>query len=261
MRILALLVMFAGAVMGPAQADDREALEAIVESFAMGFYEGDPDRVLADVHPVISKLGTTNGLPGGEVVRPLPPDRMRLLAPIYNRNGHLDAATAPPVGTVLALTDNVAQVRMVAGDWYDFFTAVRLNGEWSLVNCVYGPLPSLTPDDPDAVRDAVQTTISDYVDARIAGDAAAIDRLVDGSLARRDVAVSSSGVEYLRPIARDLLYLEPLALDGATPEITIHDVTQRAAVAELRIGAETEELQLLQLDGQWWIVNSVVTRT
>lgn len=255
--------LFCALVLGlaaPAAADDRAALDKLGKDFAMGFWNKNPAEVLATVHPDISKKGVAPNFRGsGEaVMETLPPDRLQILGRVYNSDDRLQAIEGPRVN-IHEIDGDVASIEMVNGEWYDFFHAVKLNGEWTLLNCVYGGMDTYESAQPDADRAAVENVLEAYV-AGLAGASEALETALHVNLERRKFGESRGGKQYVKPLAREALILDAGAhgVEADKTQIAIHKITDRVAAARIDFGEWTEQIQLMKINGGWSIVNSFV---
>lgn len=253
--LLSILIPF------QAHADDKEEVEALVMNFALGFWNQSTEEVLSGLHPDLSKKGTSRNWrrSGKEVMQTLPPDRLEILSTVYNSKGLLTNTPKPHV-VVHEITDTFASVELVNNVWFDFFQAVKVNGTWKLVNCVYGsgkeyPKPKAKEDEL-----AINNLLKAYIDG-LAGDADKLNKALHVNLERRELQLhKKSGKHYINPLAREQLILDSghMGVDAEKVEVTVHNYTNQVAAARLNYQGKQEQLQLLKISGVWYIVNSFV---
>ena len=244
------------------QAKESNSVEDTVMNFALGFWQQNTEQVLNPLHPALSKKGIKRNWrkSGKEIMATLPPDRLEILATVYNSEGRLNDISKPKV-YLHEVNEHFASLELVNDDWYDFFHAVKLDGEWKLLNCVYGkgreyPLPKSQED-----TQAINAVIDHFV-AGLAGDADKLSNSTHINLERRKFATSKSKQRYIKPIAR-----EQMISNAGTFEFDVNDVkielynhTNRTAAARIDFGKWQEHVQLLKINEQWFIVNSFVLK-
>lgn len=228
------------------------------EDFAGGFYERDPQKALANLHPALSKLGVTPNIrrSGRDGVLSLPPGALEIFALQHNADGHLDPATAPKEVTVLDATDDVVVFRLKAAeDWYDIWLAAKIGDDWRLINCVFGAVTDLAPAPGAEETDAVATATRRFGEAVMRGDA-------DGAIAAAHLDFARRSLSTKKPKRLLQENRETLALDvrpsrkSQPVDVTVLAVTKTAAAAKIRRAGISEWVFLLKLDGAWRPVNS-----
>ena len=258
--ILPAGLLILGGLFAPALADDAEELDALGKTFALGFWEKSPEQVLSTVHPALSKKGRDDNWrgTGQEMMEHLSPARLQILGRIYNHDDRLQKVDGPRV-IVHEITGNAASIEMVNGEWYDFFTAVKIDGEWSLLNCVYGGLDTYQSQSADEDSAAIDSVLTSYI-AGLAGDKDRLEETLHIELERRQLGTTQGGATYIEPLAREALILDAgsFGIEEDEARFTVHNFTARVASARVDAGPWSEQVQLMKLNGNWQIVNSFV---
>ena len=181
---LAMLVLPSQAFSRPSidpESDDVAALERLVSDYALGFHTGNSDLVMRSVHRDLSKRGVDRnfGGLGVQTVAWLEGQSLLQMSINYDQGGVFDEAT-PRRAVILDVSGDVAVVELLAGDWYDVFTAVKVDGHWTLLDCVWGLLEEWEPADTDTGEAAVvETILSAFAEAIQTGDDAELDRVLN----------------------------------------------------------------------------------
>jgi Putative lumazine-binding len=257
----AALVLCAASVPGRAAPDDdpNAVAQKLGRSFAEAFFKGEPDKALAILHPALSKVGVQPNIrrSGRDGVLALTPGTLEIFARQHNADRHLDPATAQIKVDLIDHAPSVVLFRLKAAeDWFDYYLAAKVNGQWKLVNCVFGPVGHLQNPQDEADRKAVTLAMSDYANALTQSDIAMLGRSVHLDFERRSLARTRPTrllQENLETLALDL---PKLRLAKANSQITVLGATQSTAAARLTIGTHSEWVLLLKLDGKWRPMNS-----
>lgn len=266
MRLLfAACALVLATLASPAHAQDAEAgaaAQRLGETFARGFYVGDPAMVISVVHPALSKLGVWPNIrnSGRDGILSLPPGTLNIFAVSHNADRHLDPATATTQVSVLDTAANVAVFRLIAArDWFDYHLAARIGNEWRIINCVFGGLPDLEAPVTDADRAAVAAAVSDYANAVASDDFGRLSEAVHLDFTRRSVRTRAPQrlvIETLETMAQDMRG----RVLRDEPRIQVLAVSRVAAAARIDARGREEWVFLLRLDGRWRPVNSFTAR-
>lgn len=256
----ALALTFATFANASEELDDKTQVEELAMNFALGFWKGDIDQVVGTLHPELSKKGVKRNWrrTKKDIMDTLPPDRLAILAPEYNASGRLDQVAKPQV-LVHEISDNVAVLELVNAVWFDFFHAVKIDGQWSLLNCVYGSGKDygLSKQDSDAKQ--IDLVLRQYAKG-IIQNVKEIEAVTHVGLERRLIKTATGGAEYIERSSRSKM----LAGAEAFPKpqnvgFKLYNFTNEVAAAKIDFGNWTEYIQLLKLNDEWLIVNSFAT--
>ncbi|MGE0046875.1 MAG: nuclear transport factor 2 family protein [Hyphomonadaceae bacterium] len=244
----AALALSAGAAR--AQDADVTALQNLGSDYALGFHIGDAARMLATTHRDLSKRGVRRiGAEGPEALTWLEGDMLRYAGAHYDDTDQFDESTQRIVN-VFEVSGDVAVLELIAGDWFDAFTAIRTAEGWRLLDCVWGVLDEYEAPDVDAGEAAEAAGVmAAFAQAAAAGHDAALDRVMHAQAQMRGLDRGA-----LRALTRDQIYAGLGARTGA-PEPHVFNATRRTALGRVRHGGATYWLQLLRIDGAWRVVN------
>lgn len=237
----------------------KEVATELGTEFATSFFKGEPQLALDILHPALNKVGVQPNIrrSGRDGVLALTPGTLEIFAKQHNADRHLDPKTAQIKVDLIDSYPSVVLFRLKAAeDWFDYYLATKINGEWKLVNCVFGPVANL--ENPKAAEDEVAATLAAkvYAQALVARDFAAIKNATHLDFARR--SLSKQKPARLLQENHETLALDAKSFKFASknPDVTLLGTTQSTAAARLSIGNHTEWLFMLKLDGQWRPVNS-----
>lgn len=239
--------------------DDAAALERLVSNYALGFHTGNADLMLGTVHRDLSKRGVDRDFAGlgVQTMAWLEGESLRQMGRAYNQAGEFDETTQRRA-VILDISGDVAVVELLAGDWYDVFTAVKIDGNWTILDCVWGLLPEWEPVRVDAGEAAeVRAVLSTFADAVQSGDDAALDRVLDPISQFRTLS-RRSGHAVVHAQTRQQIYTadhdarDPAAQDQ---EIQVLNASGVTASGKIVRGQITYWVQLLRFNGRWAIVN------
>jgi len=233
--------------------------------FARGFFEGDQQAPQSVIHPEISKIGIMPNYRGGgrHVTEELTPGKLWEIALTLNSGGMIDADTATVGVDFFDQTDTVSVIRLTADtSWYDFFLAVRINDEWTFVNCAYGPFDYRDHPEPEADSALIEAAARDYIDGYYGGDYDRVFSAIWRDFDRRHVERGGRH-EYLQPETLETLRFEIMdhaedgRFDGVAPaDVTVIGLSRITGAVRIDADGWTEWLFLQRLNGDWQIVNS-----
>ncbi len=132
----------AGAKAPRKSTKDLKTIEQIVRDYCIGFYEIDGKKVQDTCHPTLSKRSVEK--PENvdfEFFKLITWEEIEILGETFNKHWGFDPETARCDVEVYEVRDNVAIAKMTGSVWFDYFQLMRVNGEWSIVNIMYEPLP------------------------------------------------------------------------------------------------------------------------
>lgn len=260
--ILTGLFLFAS---GPAYAtieqknkDDAE-LEQLVSNYALGFHTGRQDLVLSSVHRDLSKRGVDRNFRNLQVqtMAWLEGESLRQMAINYDADDQFDEKTQRRA-VILDVSGDVAVVELLAGDWYDVFTAVKIDGRWVILDCVWGLLEEWESAEVDAGEAAeVKAVLSTFSDAVQTGDDLALDRVLNPISQFRTLSHQGSQTT-VHTQSRDQIYTarhDARDPSAQSHEIKVLNASGVTAVGKITRGRVTYWVQLLRMNGRWSIVN------
>jgi hypothetical protein len=122
---------------------EEAAVRKVVENYCLGFYHVDGQRVQDTCHTGLSKRRVEHApeqLGGFDYMRSITYEEIKILGDVYNRSGHIDPATAPVEIEVYYVDDTMAEAKLVADGWFDYFQLFKVNGEWTIANIIFEPI-------------------------------------------------------------------------------------------------------------------------
>ena len=133
---IALLMAVAVPMLGEQSPDDA-AIRKTALDYIEGWYTGDAARMERALHPELMKrIVTTDPQTGRSRL-----DSMSAMTLVQRVRAGRGTATPPDKQqkdvTILDKYNNVAMVRIVAGDWVDYLQEAKYDGEWKIVNVLW----------------------------------------------------------------------------------------------------------------------------
>lgn len=265
-RLFAALSLLLSLFAAPAVADEAEteaAMRELGDRFARGFFRRDAGQVLSTVHPALSKLGVDPNYRGSgrASLEHLPPGHLEILGDVYNADGRLHPTDSPVEIEMLDAEDGVGLMRLAAGrEWYDYFLGVRVDGEWTLLNCAYGPYTVFDNPEEAADRAAIAETVERYAGGLDGQGFSALRSAVHTDVTRRTLSEAGDEVA-LQSLEGMRARAEAHEGRASEAEITVFTPTRLTGAARIDAGDRTEWVLLQRLNGEWLVVNAFWTPT
>ena len=115
--------------------DDRGAVAAVATQYFESWFEGDPDRMRAVLHPALAKRTALEpGAPG----LALDEDTAEGMVEIVGRGPRATAEAGQDV-TVLDVASDIATVKVVSAPFTEYLHLARFGDRWLIVNALYEP--------------------------------------------------------------------------------------------------------------------------
>ena len=149
MRPLALIVPATLAVLlfaAPGAAagnSDRDRVKEAVHDYVEGIYFVDPARIERSVHPTLRKLGFGYSTEKGTYWPPreMTYEQLHELAGSWNKDGHVDAMSAPKKVELYDVLDRTASAKLTA-DWgIDYMLLAKYDDKWMIINVLWQGMP------------------------------------------------------------------------------------------------------------------------
>lgn len=123
--------------------DEQRVIEA-VSDYVEGIYEVQPERIERSVSPSLRKVGYWRPTPDAEYgeATEMSFEQLKNLAASWNRNGQVDAETAPKEITVLDVLDKTATAKLVAFWGIDYLHLVKVGDTWQIENVIWQSHPA-----------------------------------------------------------------------------------------------------------------------
>jgi len=259
--LLSLLVAAASpADSSPPGDEDHDAIRRAALDYVDGYYSGDVERVERGVHPSLQKVLVQRMPWGTDSLQGM--DRHTLLE--YTRFGgeKRPAAERGIEVSCLAVSGNIATVRIDSAEFLDYGHVAKINGEWRLINVLWAPhapggAAKLGEEDLAAIR---QVGL-DYVDGFYAGSAEHIGKALHPRLQKLVVRKLPNGREFFHYATADSLVEYTRTGQGKKPaeerhvEVTIHATFANIATIEIDSVDFLDYAHAAKIDGEWKIVN------
>jgi hypothetical protein len=144
---LVTLAMTALAI-GNAEAQsvaDSTAIRQAALDYIEGWYEGNPDRMARALHPeLVKRIVHHDAETGARSVRQMGASQ---LVAGTRAGGGREAENRRSEVKILDIYENVASVRVDAGDWVDYLQLVRWEGGWNILNVLWELRPKIGTGD------------------------------------------------------------------------------------------------------------------
>ena len=123
--------------------EEDEAISQAVLNYANAIYEVNPRLVDKSVSPRVQKVGYVPKKEGaGYREMWMTFDELREMTAHWNKDGHIDAATAKREVTILDKLDQMATVRLDAEWGVDFIHLTKQGDKWMIVNVIWQTYPA-----------------------------------------------------------------------------------------------------------------------
>ncbi len=277
--LTALAVLTAAPGFGQAPAgqipeSEKEAAINTALDYSDGAYSGDAARMERALHPDLNKVFFSRRSPAMGLASNYSTFSVLVEA---TRLGmfSLEADKRLTEATVLEITDDVACARVKTARWCDYLQMIKVNGRWKIINVLW-TLGLSTPAEAKVVpsfdgekeRPASETAARDFVEGRLSGDAARLEKVLhpETSLVTYMVAAKTNAAFVSR--SRFTGILEPVKAKLGLPpenarqaEVRVLDLMDGLAFAVAKTSLGTMYLQLQLMDGQWKVINILVRPT
>jgi len=130
-----LLALIAG-VTTASTAADEDAIKATALDYIEGWYTGDAARMERALHPDLAKRIVAPGPNGHSVVQNMSAEQ--LIGATRGGAGKQTPADQRRMDVqILDIYENVASVRVTAGEWIDYLHVGKVDGEWKIINVLW----------------------------------------------------------------------------------------------------------------------------
>ena len=116
-------------------AGDRRAVVEVATQYFESWFDGDPERMRAVLHPALSKR---TALEPGAPMLTLDEDTADGLV-AHVRNGPRPSVERGQEVTVLDIATNIATVKVVSKPFVEYLHLARFGDRWLIVNALYEP--------------------------------------------------------------------------------------------------------------------------
>lgn len=131
---LTIFLFISSATASQAQkTSDREAVRGAVGDYIEGYYTGDASRVERSLHPHYLKQMIITG--GDEQLRIIDKTGLELVQEVRMHGpSELPASERKEQISVLDIAGDLASVKLVAANWTDYMTLLKVNGQWKILS-------------------------------------------------------------------------------------------------------------------------------
>jgi len=135
----------------PAQAGevsdaDKAALKQVALDYVDGFYSSSVERLEKALHPNLQKV-TLHKLPNGKAMLDFNGVACNLKEYAAAGLGGKPAGERKIEVSILDVYGDIATIRIDSADFLDYVHAVRIDGQWKIINVLWAPHPR-TPSGP-----------------------------------------------------------------------------------------------------------------
>jgi Putative lumazine-binding len=116
---------------------DRQAVVEVATQYFESWFEGDPDRMRAVLHPALAKR--TPYEPGASTLT-LDEDTAEGMVTIVGRGPRTTVEPGQDV-TILDISRDIAAVKVVSAPFIEYLHLARFGDRWLIVNTLYEPGP------------------------------------------------------------------------------------------------------------------------
>ncbi len=119
---------------------DRDAITRTALDYIDGYYTASEERMARALHPDLAKrIVRTDPNTGKSVLQNMTAEE--LVQIVANARGPVPEDQRQSDVTILDVFENVASVKIVAGDWIDYLHVGRVDGEWKIINVLWEMKP------------------------------------------------------------------------------------------------------------------------
>jgi len=265
---------FGQAPAGQIPESEKEAAINTALDYSDGAYSGDAARMERALHPDLNKVFFSRRSPAMGLASNYSTFSVLVEA---TRLGmfSLEADKRLTEATVLEITDDVACARVKTARWCDYLQMIKVNGQWKIINVLWTlglstpPAAKVVPGfDAEKERPAAQAAALDFVEGRLWGDAARLEKVLhpETSLVTYMVAAKTNAAFVSR--SRFTGILEPVKAKLGLPpenarqaEVRVLDLMDGLAFAVAKTPLAAMYLQLQLMDSQWKVINILVRPT
>jgi thiol-disulfide isomerase/thioredoxin len=266
LALLILLCSLAPAQTANVTSADSAAIRQAVLDFTEGYYSGDVVRVEKALHPDVNKCTPRDLAQTGRTAMGVS-TYSGLVENTRAKVGQL-ADTAWHIQVqIFDIDGEIANVRILSGNFLDFVQVVKIDGQWKIVNSIYSAgsaLPPRLPNfNPDQERASIERTGLDYLVGQFGADAKRLELTIDPEFNKVTLnPIAATGKTSLRRQRYDAMIENSLAGLGKQDEVyrdfraSILGIEQGLAVVRVDAVGSYEFLQMYKTGSQWRIVNS-----
>jgi putative lumazine-binding protein len=131
--ILSLNCIGAAIAAKPDPAPDDSAIRATITDYIEGYYLSDPARMERSLHPHFLKH-TISGSSGELNI--VDKSGMEMVQEVRNKKEVTPVSERRKEISIFAIDGDVASAKLIASQWTNYVTLLKLNGEWKILSVV-----------------------------------------------------------------------------------------------------------------------------
>ena len=139
-----------GSFSGEERSPDEPRVRAAVLDYALGLYEGEPERVERSVHPELTKIGFYRRPDAAEFGAPSPMTRAQLVDLAERGVATPPEGSPPPAIEVYDVLDVTACVKLTAFWGTDYMLLAKEDGKWTIRQILWQSHPPGTESTENA---------------------------------------------------------------------------------------------------------------
>lgn len=255
------------------EAVTADAVEDAVREYVFAKYAGDDETVRSRAHHDIARRAVSAsywGRPSEEWVRPYGHDVLRFYGTRANTARRDDPESGRCEITVYDVESSSASASVVMDDVVDFMHLVRFEGRWMIADSAVIILDEAGSEPPAATRqsaEAIRDVIRDYCMGFYETDGDKVQRTCHSMLSKRSVArwPEGRGFDYFQRVTWEEIRIlgdtfnRHYGFDPETArcEIEVYEIRENIALAKLTGSVWFDYFQLMNVRGEWKIVNII----
>ena len=120
-------------------AEDEQAIRQAALDYIESQHRVDRSQLERSTHPRLAKRTFwTHAATGRQYLDEMTLEELALVAESYNADGTRFPADPQKEVEIFDISGSIASVKLTADEWIDYMHIVKLNGEWKVVNVLWG---------------------------------------------------------------------------------------------------------------------------
>jgi len=121
----------------PTSAEDKKEIKRISIGYLLALQQRRPELMQEVMHKELSKHTVANYGDGGQYLRPTTYKQMIEFAKSWNKDGTRFPPSPNNQVIILDSTHNMASVKMLSDNWYEYLHLVKISGKWQIKNLLW----------------------------------------------------------------------------------------------------------------------------
>lgn len=249
-------------------AGDSAAIVETALDYGDGYYSGDALRMERALHPDFNKVGPMKMSETGNTILYFS-TFSGLVEYTRIKAGFLSEEKRKEKVEIFRIDGDIAFAKIMTSQFYDYLVMVKINEQWKIVNVLWTSgedAPSQFPVKdfvPENEKEPVKITVTEMFEGLFTGDDTKIEKSLHGEyngivlqkLQNNVLVLNKNGFSIVKEIARSKMML--LDKDKWNLQITILEIKDGFAAVIVDLPNSIFYLQMLKIDGQWKIINSL----